>query len=101
MSIAIGETSAPEAIIVAVEFEGTNDEETISPPPDPIGELDQAKAHDFQIAGVLNRLWKVLSAAEKVRSTTEAWIQTYQSMSGPMKQILEWLQHALNRGDVP
>lgn len=101
VSIAIGETSAPEATIVAIEIEGPNDEETISPPPDPIGELDQAKAHDFQIAGVLNGLWKVLSTAEKVRSTTEAWIQTYQSMSGPMKQILEWLQHALNRSGAP
>jgi len=101
VSIAIGETSAPEATIVAIEIEGPNDEETISPPPDPIGELDQAKAHDFQIAGVLNGLWKVLSTADKVRSTTEAWIQTYQSMSGPMKQILEWLQHALNRSGAP
>jgi len=101
VSIAIGETSAPETVVAAVEIEDANAEETISPPPDPIGELDQAKAHDFQIAGILNRLWKVLSAGEKVRSTAEAWIQTYHSMSGPMKQILEWLQHALNRGDAP
>jgi hypothetical protein len=97
VSNAIGEASASEPEITLAEDGAQNDGEAIAPPPDPVGELDHRSAHDFQVAGVLNRLWKVFTSAEKVHSSTTAWIETFHSLSDPMKPILDWLHHFLER----
>ena len=97
VSEAIGEASAPEPEIGTVAEAAPTEGEPILPPPDPVGELDPKSAHAFQVAGVLNRLWKVFTSAEKVRTSTNAWMEAFQSLNDPMKSILEWLHHYLNR----
>ncbi|TNC98638.1 MAG: nuclease [Stygiobacter sp.] len=93
---AIGEVSSPKPQITAVG-QDVNGNDAISPPPDPLGELDPTKARDFQTAGWINGLWKVFKTGATVRDTTEAWIATYHSLSDPIKQILTWLNQFLNR----
>lgn len=66
--------------------------DAITPPPDPLGEVDGRKAHDFLLAGTINRLWKVFRAGEQVHAAAGAWLATYASLSGPIGEILKWLQ---------
>jgi hypothetical protein len=97
VSEAIGEASAPEPEIDTVAGAAPAEGEPITPPPDPVAELDTKSAHAFQVAGVLNRLWKVFTSAEKVHTSTTAWMETFQSLNDPMKSILDWLHHYLDR----
>lgn len=93
VSTAIAEASAPEPKAAVVEADALATDERITPPPDPLGELDQSKAHDFQVAGVLNRLWRVFTAADKVQSNTAAWMKAYNDLSGPVTQFIAWLRN--------
>jgi hypothetical protein len=65
------------------------------PPPDPLGQLDPTKAHDYQAAGMVNKLWQVFVAGEKVAAATEGWRATYHSLAPPVSQILDWLRQFL------
>ena len=96
VSEAIGEASSPAPKVTVVD-RGVTDHSSISPPPDPLGELDPTKAHDFQTAGWVNGLWKVFKAGATVHANTEAWIASYRSLSDPIKQILTWLNQFIDR----
>lgn len=96
VSSAIVDAAAPEPRIEPVEAPAVADGEVISPPPDPLGDLEPGKAHDLQTAGVFNRLWKVFNAVGKIRSNTEAWIKTYDDLAEPMGRLLDWLRHIQN-----
>lgn len=65
------------------------------PPPDPLGELDPAKAHDFQVAGVVNKLWQVFMAGEKIYKAGGAWRAAYDALSPPVANILTWLRQVV------
>jgi hypothetical protein len=93
VSAAIDEASAPGPEISILTADAVHEDGILSPPRDPIGELDHNKARDFQVAGVFNRLWKVFTSADKVQSSTEAWIKAYNNLSGPIGSILDWLKH--------
>lgn len=97
VSAAIDEAAAPEPRRAIVDEAGTGDDEIVAPPPDPMGELDPGKAHDVQVASAFNRLWKVFTAADKVQSSTAAWIKAYDDLSGPMKPVLDWLRRFLEQ----
>lgn len=88
---AIDESAKPNPTIVRadspVEVTGP-----LSPPDDPLGELDSTKAHDFQAAGVVNKLWQVYSAGEKIYNSGGAWKDTYHALAPPVSQVLEWLK---------
>jgi hypothetical protein len=98
VSRTINETSNPEISrsVVGREAEG-NAEAAISPPPDPLGEIEPSKAHDFQAASTVNQLWKVFRAGEQVHASTEGWLKTAQSMSGPVTRIVLWLAQFTGR----
>lgn len=96
VSEAIGEASSPAPKITAVDRDVT-EHSSISPPPDPLGELDPTKAHDFQTAGWVNGLWKVFKAGAAVHANTEAWIAAYHDLSPHIKRILVWLNQFLDR----
>ena len=93
VSAAIGEASAPEPDVDAAIDPSVPESAVIRPPPDPLGEVDQTKAHDFQIAGALNALWKVFTSADKLQASTEAWMRAYNGLSGPIGSVLEWLRY--------
>lgn len=95
VSAALNEASARENVPASIEGDGGRVDETISPPPDPLGSLDPKKAHDFQIAGVLNRLWKVFTSSEKIHSSLSGWTKTYNELSGPVTEIVRWLRSFL------
>lgn len=94
VSAAIMEASEPEPDVPPGEAVPVQADEPILPPPDPLGEFDRGKAHDIQVAGVLNRLWKVFTSADKMQSSTAAWIKAYNDLSGPVAQFVAWLRNA-------
>lgn len=67
------------------------------PPPDPLGELNPGMSHDFLVAGVINKLWQVFMAGEKIHRAGVAWRTTYDSLLPPVSQVLDWLHHFLNK----
>lgn len=67
------------------------------PPPDPLGNLDPSKAHDFQVAGVVNKLWQVFTSGEKVQKAVESWQATHDRLAPYVAQVLEWLEHFLSK----
>jgi hypothetical protein len=96
VSGAIDEASSPEPQVAPVKHDvGGSDD--ISPPPDPLGELDPTKAHDLQTAGWINSLWKVFRSGATIHAATEEWTATYRSLSDPIRQILDWLNQFLGR----
>ena len=94
VSAAIDEASSSE-IQVAVVQDDLSADGSISPPPDPLGELEPTKAREFQIASSLNSLWKVFKAGSTIHAGTDAWIATYRSLSNPIKEVLVWLSQFL------
>jgi hypothetical protein len=88
---AISETASTENAELASAVK-TSGSEIIAPPSDPLGRLNPAKAHDFLLAGAINRLWKVFRAGEQVHSAAESWLATYTALSGPVAEILRWIQ---------
>lgn len=91
VSSAIVEASAPDPAIIVLEDEEVQADEVILPPADPLGDLDPKKAHNFQIAGVFNRLWKVFTSGGKLLANAEAWGKTFHALGEPMKAIIDWL----------
>ncbi|WP_156667159.1 hypothetical protein [Rhizobium bangladeshense] len=79
-----------------VEFEGEATKGVISPPTDPLGELDHAKAHDFQTAGWVNNLWKIVRAGPTVHASLDAWNKTYHALIAPVGVILKWLREFIS-----
>jgi len=67
------------------------------PPPDPLGELETTKAHSFQVAGIINRLWEVFLKGEVIQKAAGAWRATYDLLAPHISRILEWLQQFLSR----
>src|SRR5690606_1752351 len=96
VSSAIVDAAAPEPELGPVETPPVADGEIISPPPDPLGDLEPNKAHDIQTAGASNRLWKVFTTVGKIRSNSDAWIKTYDDLAEPMGRLLDWLRHIQN-----
>jgi hypothetical protein len=94
---AMDQGAEPGPIIVPVEDppESTNQP---TPPPDPLGDLDPAKAHDLQAAGIVNKLWQVFTAGETVHKAAGAWRATYDALAPPVGQILDWLRQFLPAG---
>lgn len=94
---AIDDTAAASREIAILPEVVTSDNGVISPPVDPLGYLDNSKAHDFQVAGAVNRLWKVFCAGETVNKAAAAWLAAYQALSPSVAQILDWLHRFLGR----
>ena len=74
------------------ESEGAATKGAISPPMDPLGELDHTKSHDFQTAGWVNNLWKIFKEGPKIHASLDAWNKTYHALTGPVAAILNWLR---------
>jgi hypothetical protein len=70
------------------------------PPKDPLGEVDPQKARDFTIAGVVNNMWKVFRAGEKVHKALDGWIKAAEVLRPHVKVILEWL-YSTGGGGLP
>lgn len=78
--LAIDETEAPPS-----------DVNQPTAPLDPLGEMDESKVHDFQLEGVINRLWQVFTAGEKAHKALGAWRSSYDALVPPVTEILKWL----------
>lgn len=91
---AIDEGSRPARTFVHEESKATPVAQP-APPRDPLGELDISKAHDFQVAGIVNNLWRVFAAGEKIHNAGGAWRATYDALAPPVGQVLNWLRSFL------
>ena len=69
--------------------------DVIAPPEDPLGELDPKASHDFQLAGAVNRFWKVFSAGDAVSKASAGWLAAYAALAPNVSQVLRWLQRFL------
>lgn len=72
---------------------------SISPPPDPLGEVEPKKARDVAVAGVINKLWEVFTSSEKLNKSIEAWIKASQTLGPYAKTVLRWLETFLQSGN--
>jgi hypothetical protein len=80
-----------------VEQQPSTDTAT-TPPPDPLGELDPAKARAYSIAGVINELWKTFSGGEKLVKNAKAWSEANAYLSQHAGPVLDWLREFLHSG---
>lgn len=94
VAFAIDESSVPPITVVPDEETPASPNQP-TPPPDPLGDLDLSKSHDFQIAGVINKLWQVFLKGEAIQNALDAWSSTYASLTGPVGRILSWIQRFL------
>jgi hypothetical protein len=88
---AIDESTDPGPTATPQDELSTHDANQPVPPPDPLGELDPAKAHDYQVAGIVNRLWQVFEAGETLHKALHGWHAAYASLAPPVTQVLDWL----------
>jgi hypothetical protein len=96
VSAAMGEGS-PAPIAIEPVTDAPDGIAPIVPPPDPLGELEPLKAHGFQVAGIINTLWKVFLEGEKIQKVGAAWRATYDQLAPHIARIIEWLQQFLPR----
>ena len=61
------------------------------PPPDPLGEIDPQKSHDFTFASMANSLWRILSFGKQFGDTIEGWEKALNVLRGPFAIIADWL----------
>ncbi|QCL98311.1 hypothetical protein [Agrobacterium tumefaciens] len=94
VSDAVKDATLAEPQVVEIEGEATKS--VISPPIDPLGELDLTKAHDFQTAGWVNNLWKIFIAGPTAHASLEAWNKTYHALVTPVTAILKWLREFIS-----
>ncbi len=88
---AIGEAAAPAPVADAARDAPPAEPGQPAPPPDPLGELEAGKSHDFQAAGVVNKLWQVFEAGEKLPKAAAGWRETYDALAPHVEPVLEWL----------
>jgi uncharacterized protein DUF4339 len=96
--------STPLPHIAAVPYDNLstkNDPTQLGPPPDPLGEIDPQKSHDFTFASMANSLWRVLSLGKKVGDTIEGWEKAFNSLKGPFETIADWLIRFYDGGGPP
>jgi len=77
---------------IAPEAEGAPPSAQISPPPDPLGEINPEKSQQYIVASSVNDLWKVFSAGEKVSKNVEGWKGAYETLTPVVPLILDWLR---------
>lgn len=94
---AIDETATASRVVAAHPEHAAAGSDVIVPPADPLGELDTGKARDFQVAGAVNRLWKVFTSGEKISKSATAWLATYTALSPWVAQVIKWLHRVLER----
>lgn len=63
------------------------------PPPDPLGELDPHKSHDFAAAGAVNNLWQAFLAGEKINKAVEGWSAAGRALGPHAHEIIAWLRN--------
>jgi hypothetical protein len=68
------------------------DPNQVTPPADPLKELDPKKARDFTFGGIVNALWKVFLEGEKVPKAGEGWNTAANTLQPYVAAILEWLK---------
>jgi NADH:flavin oxidoreductase / NADH oxidase family len=68
------------------------DEAQPAPPPDPLGEIDPAKARRFTLGGTVNALWKAFSNGEKIAENVEGWAKVAETLMPYVLPILTWLR---------
>lgn len=93
---AIDDSATATTLPVIIESEPAEEHAPI-PPPDPFGDLDPSKARDFQVAGVVNRLWQVFLKGETIHKSSGAWRSTYEALEPYVAQILHWLAQFVGR----
>ena len=71
----------------------------LSPPKDPLGELDPQKSRDFTFAGAANGLWKAFLAGEKIHKAADGWKTTGETLYPHVTQIIDWLRQFLSSGN--
>ena len=71
------------------------------PPPDPIGEVDPTKSHNFRQAGTVNALWKAFLDGEKINKALEGWQKAGETLAPHVAKVLDWLHAFLPGGGPP
>lgn len=95
----VGEAIDQSADAAPLVYNGTRPDETDPNQPklapDPLGELPPTEARDFQVAGVVNELWRVFSLGEKFEKSLKGWHAAYEMLASPVAEVLRWLAHFL------
>ncbi len=79
------------AIVPATPDSKPIEPDQILPPPDPLGQIDETKARNYTVAGVMNALWKTFKSGKKISENTGAWQKVANDGSPYMRKIIEWL----------
>ena len=67
------------------------------PPPDPLGEVDAAKARNAMFVGTVKELDKAISAGEKIGKS----IESAEKFWSAVKPFYEWATKLFGNGDLP
>jgi hypothetical protein len=99
---AIGETAEVEgAVSISVGDKSQLPPSHVTPPPDPLGEIEPRKARDFALASTINKLWKIFNSADKINNAIGAWIAAGDKLGPPAKAIIKWLYEYVNSSGTP
>ncbi|MCK1717282.1 hypothetical protein [Bradyrhizobium sp. 141] len=71
----------------------------VVPPPDPLGEVNPDKAHDYTFAGTANSLWKVFVEGERINRGIEGWGKAGTALRPYVTEILDWLHRFTSAGN--
>lgn len=88
-----GSTTTPTSVLQSTPGESPPpDPNQPIPPPDPLGEVDEKKAHEFTIAGITNNLWRAFLEGEKIYKALDGWTKAGDAIRPHVHIILDWLR---------
>lgn len=95
-SVSVGLTAISSSQRITIEVKHPDsagrDLNTISPPPDPFGTIDENRARDASLAEASNELWKVFLLGEKVAKAVDAWKHVSATLRPYVAEIITWLR---------
>lgn len=60
------------------------------PPPDPLGQLEPAKARNLSVAATIGKLWRVFLAGQEINKSITDWIDAGHKLKPYVQLIVEW-----------
>ena len=81
----------PPAISLEPDDIADHHEEVIKPPPDPLGNLDPKKSHDFAVASAINKLWEVALKGKELPLAMQGWSEVLHKLGESVGPVLDWL----------
>jgi len=68
---------------------------TLTPPPDPLGEIDPQKSHAYGVAGSINELYKAFLKGKDFSQAVKGWDEAAEKLGESAGPVIDWLKNFL------